>query len=105
MPGLPYSARHPYPRRYPSTGRASLPVAGRSRHPPKEHLPVRTHLALAGLAVGVAAALAPLAPASANCQPPPVDTGKPCMDDGCDNYDALAARIGALPDRPFECTQ
>jgi hypothetical protein len=71
---------------------------------------MRTKLAFAGLGVGVVAALAPLAPASAECQPPPTlvntgsSAGNECQPNGCQNYDALKAKLRVLPDRPFDCT-
>lgn len=66
---------------------------------------MRSKLALAAMVVGTAAAFFPVSTASANCQPPPVDNGQQCADNGCDTYDALAARLHNLPPRPFECTQ
>ena len=67
---------------------------------------MRRTLALAGLAVGIAAAVLPVASASAQCQPPLIDNGKPCADDGCDYYAALDARLGGrLPDDLVQCTQ
>jgi hypothetical protein len=69
---------------------------------------MRTKLVVAGLTVGVLSALAPLAPASAECQPPPALAGhsarNECQPNGCQNYDALKEKIRVLPDRPFECT-
>jgi hypothetical protein len=66
---------------------------------------MRAKLAALGLAAGLVAALAPLSPASAQCSPPPVDTGKPCADDACDVYAALDGRLGdRLPNDVFQCT-
>ncbi len=67
---------------------------------------MRTKLAIAGLTAGLVTALAPFSPASANCQPPPVDTGEPCMDDACDHYADLDRRLhDRLPNDLFSCTQ
>jgi hypothetical protein len=68
---------------------------------------MRAKLALAGLTVGVVAAIAPLSTASAQCTPPPALGGhsrNKCMDNGCDTYDALKAKFPHLPDRPYDCT-
>lgn len=66
---------------------------------------MRAKLATAALAAGIVAALAPFTPASAQCTPPPVDTGKPCADDACDVYAALDKRLGdKLPNDLFQCT-
>jgi hypothetical protein len=73
---------------------------------------MRRHLALAGLAVGLAVTVLPIAGASANCDP---DTG--LGDGGCTNgcmqagerYEALRAKVGGdeLPSYwdVFNCPQ
>jgi hypothetical protein len=68
---------------------------------------MRSTLALAGLAVGVATALAPLAPASAQCDPQILAEGSGCSN-GCQDfsqkYDEVAQKTH-LPTGIWQCTE
>ncbi|HEU0130041.1 MAG TPA: hypothetical protein VFQ85_03500 [Mycobacteriales bacterium] len=70
---------------------------------------MRSKLALAGLVAGLAAALAPIAPASAQCDPQVFDLeGSGGCANGCEDfsrtYDSLAEQAH-LPTGIWACTQ